>query len=228
MNPNLDALTSILYQVSNALFVPVLLAVLLLFAVVLVILGGFVRECFDRRAIRRALRDAVAKCDQSPPKKDDAWSVLAAVKLGLPSDITCGEEQLWRYPHRLRKRLRDIETGVTARLARLSFLTRVGPILGLLGTLIPFGPALAGLSTGDVRTLSANLVAAFATTVVGLLSGCLAFGVGLVRKGWYSCDLNDLEYIGDRLLGEEQNNETQAAGMGDGRGRSDSRVAQPV
>lgn len=208
MNADLDALTSILYQISNALFVPVLIVVILLFGAVLVILGGFVRECFDRRTLRLALRDAVAKCDELPPKKEDAWAVLVVVKLGLPSELTNEGDQLWRYPHQLRKRLRDLETRVTTRLAQLSFLTRVGPILGLLGTLIPFGPALAGLSTGDVRSLSANLVAAFATTVVGLLSGCLAFGVGLVRKGWYARDLDDLEYIADRLLGEERNHET--------------------
>lgn len=204
MNDNLDALTSLLYQVSNALFAPVLACVLLLFGWVLVILGGLLGEWLDRRAVRRALRDAVAKCDESPPKKEEAWNALAAVKLGLPAELTDGGEPLWRHPHRLKKRLQDLETNVTARLARLAFLTRVGPIFGLLGTLIPFGPALAGLSTGDVKTLSANLVAAFATTVVGLLSGCLAFGAALARKGWYARDLDDLEYIVERLLGEER------------------------
>jgi biopolymer transport protein ExbB/TolQ len=120
--------------------------------------------------------------------------------MGLPAEFA--EQQLLQQPHRLGYRLRSLETTVAARLARLAFLAKVGPILGLLGTLIPFGPALAGLSSGDVKLLSANLVAAFATTVVGLLSGCLAFGIGMVRKGWYASDLDALEYIVERLSQE--------------------------
>lgn len=209
-----SSLTSVMYQVSNALFVPVLVIVLLLFATVLVIGGGFLRECFERRSIRRALRKAVGYCDESPPKREEIWTALEAVKVGLPSQLA--EKDLWQHPHRMGHRLRTLETAVAARLARLAFLARVGPILGLLGTLIPFGPALAGLSTGDVKLLSANLVAAFATTVVGLLSGCLAFGMALVRKGWYARDLDDLEYVVERLIVEEVRHEKNETGLGVG------------
>lgn len=37
-----------------------------------------------------------------------------------------------------------------------------------MGTLIPMGPALIGLSGGDIKSMADNPVIAFATTVIGL------------------------------------------------------------
>ena len=39
-------------------------------------------------------------------------------------------------------------------------------MLGLMGTLIPMGPALVGLSTGDIASMAYNMQVAFATTAV--------------------------------------------------------------
>lgn len=55
-------------------------------------------------------------------------------------------------------------------------LVRLGPALGLAGTLIPLGPGLAALGDGDLDRLSTQLILAFSTTVVGLAIG----GVGYV------------------------------------------------
>jgi biopolymer transport protein ExbB/TolQ len=70
-----------------------------------------------------------------------------------------------------------------------------------MGTLIPLGPALSGLSSGDMASLAANLVVAFTATVVGLLISGVAYGVGLARRTWYSRDLTDLEFVAQRLAG---------------------------
>ena len=45
---------------------------------------------------------------------------------------------------------------------------KLGPILGLLGTLIPLGPGIIALGQGDTYTLSNALLTAFDTTVAGL------------------------------------------------------------
>lgn len=52
---------------------------------------------------------------------------------------------------------------------------QLGPILGLLGTLIPLGPGLAALGSGDIVTLAEALTVAFDTTVTGLVIGALAY-----------------------------------------------------
>jgi biopolymer transport protein ExbB/TolQ len=68
-------------------------------------------------------------------------------------------------------------------------------MLGLMGTLIPMGPALMGLSSGNIQQLAANLVIAFATTVLGLLAGGVAYSILLIKKKWYTQDLSDMEYV---------------------------------
>ena len=72
---------------------------------------------------------------------------------------------------------------------------RVGPSLGLMGTLIPLSPALSGLARGDVARLTDNLRVAFSITVLGLLVGAVAFGISLVRDRLYAQDLSDLEFV---------------------------------
>lgn len=80
-----------------------------------------------------------------------------------------------------------------ARIGRSDVLARVGPMLGLMGTLIPLGPGLAALGAGNVAVLAEAVTVAFDTTVLGLLVGVLAFGVGRFRRRWYEALLNELE-----------------------------------
>ena len=75
----------------------------------------------------------------------------------------------------------------------------MGPALGLMGTLIPLSPALAGLADGDVATLTENLRVAFSVTVAGLLIGAFAFAISLVRDRLYAQDYSDVEYVAASL-----------------------------
>jgi biopolymer transport protein ExbB/TolQ len=88
-----------------------------------------------------------------------------------------------------------LEIDITRRLAQLALATRVGPMLGLVGTLIPLGPALTGLATGHMEVLAGNLIIAFTTTVFGILIGGFAYAISLVRRTWYEQDLSDLEFL---------------------------------
>lgn len=89
--------------------------------------------------------------------------------------------------------LSDLEIAAAGRLARMN--AGLAPILGLMGTLIPMGPALIGLSTGNIDELARNLVVAFGTTVLGLFVGGMCYGLWLTRRQWYSRDLADIEYV---------------------------------
>ena len=73
----------------------------------------------------------------------------------------------------------------TRRLETTDLLTRSGPILGLMGTLIPLGPGLTAMGNGNIDILATALTVAFDTTVVGLLIGLVAYSVGRVRRRWY-------------------------------------------
>lgn len=221
-------LSHVLYLVSTALLLPVMIVVLVLLATMLVMLGGFLRECLERRRVRAALRKAIGLVEQPRPDPAAAWKAMGAAPAGWPRRLMRLAAERERHAAALKKALVDVETEIADRLCRLAFLARVGPMLGLLGTLIPFGPALAGLSSGDIQELSANLVTAFATTVVGLLCGCAAYGLGLVRRSWYARDFDDLEYLVHGLTEGKAHDQAHTAEMaGDGR-RPDGRVGQLV
>jgi len=71
------------------------------------------------------------------------------------------------------------------RIERVDLLARSGPILGLMGTLIPLGPGLSAMSQGQLDQLATAITVAFDTTVIGLLVGLLGFLLGRIRRRWY-------------------------------------------
>lgn len=78
------------------------------------------------------------------------------------------------------------------RIERTDFLTRIAPMLGLMGTLIPLGPGLAALGEGDLSILTTAMSVAFDTTVLGLLVGIVGFVMGRLRRRWYSETLDEI------------------------------------
>ena len=101
--------------------------------------------------------------------------------------------------NRIAKRLAEYDYRSVRRLERTRILVRMGPALGLMGTLIPLSPALAGLADGDVQRLTEDLRVAFSVTVTGLLVGAVAYAVSLVRNRLYDQDYSDVEYVAAAL-----------------------------
>ncbi len=104
---------------------------------------------------------------------------------------------------RVLKLIQSIEEEISKRVERTRAMVRMGPILGLMGTLIPMGPALLALTRGDVNTLAISLIYAFGTTVLGLLVGGVAYVITAIRQHWYDRDMNDIRYICEMLFGGE-------------------------
>ena len=101
----------------------------------------------------------------------------------------------------LARRLVETEEEKTENtLQKTDIITKIGPTLGLMGTLIPMGPGLAALGAGDIATLAQSLTVAFDTTIVGIGSGALAYVLSKVRRGWYEHYLSDLDALTDALL----------------------------
>lgn len=80
------------------------------------------------------------------------------------------------------------------RIERADFITRIAPMLGLMGTLIPLGPGLAGLGEGELTILTTAMTVAFDTTVVGLLVGIIGFVLSRARRRWYDSAVSELEH----------------------------------
>lgn len=79
----------------------------------------------------------------------------------------------------------DFESLAAKRIERTDFMTRIAPMLGLMGTLIPLGPGLSALGEGNLSILTTAMSVAFDTTVLGLLVGIIGFVIGRLRRRWY-------------------------------------------
>ena len=86
-------------------------------------------------------------------------------------------------------------------------MAKIGPMLGLMGTLIPLGPGIIALGQGDTFTLSNSLLIAFDTTVAGLVCALIALVICTIRKIWYRNDMSILETLMECILEEEQNDD---------------------
>jgi biopolymer transport protein ExbB/TolQ len=91
------------------------------------------------------------------------------------------------------------EVEADQQLALSKTLTKMGPILGLMGTLIPMGPALVGLSSGDIASMAYNMQVAFATTVVGMVISAIGFVTQQAKERWFVRDLSTLEFVADTV-----------------------------
>jgi biopolymer transport protein ExbB/TolQ len=89
------------------------------------------------------------------------------------------------------------ETKLIKSTNKTDILVRLGPILGLLGTLIPLGPGLAALGSGDITTLAESLTIAFDTTVTGLAVGGMGYLISKFKKQWYEADLIEVETLAE-------------------------------
>ena len=89
----------------------------------------------------------------------------------------------------------NFEILVTKDLTVSRLLAKMGPVLGLVGTLIAMSPALVGLSTGDIGGMAYNMQVVFATTVVGLVISAVGLITLQYKQRWYAKDVNNLLYI---------------------------------
>ncbi len=89
----------------------------------------------------------------------------------------------------------EYESLCEERLGAINRLAKLGPMLGLLGTLIPMGPALEGLARGDILQLATQMQVAFTTTVVGLVIGAVGYVLFQLERQIITRQLAALDYL---------------------------------
>lgn len=94
------------------------------------------------------------------------------------------------------------EERVRASLTGSRLLVKVGPSLGLLGTLIPMGTALAALASGNLEAMAGQMVVAFTTTILGIACGTAAYVILTVRQGWVNETVREQRFLAERIAAE--------------------------
>lgn len=82
-----------------------------------------------------------------------------------------------------------VEVFAFKRLEFLKLVTKVAPMLGLIATMIPMGPALKSLADGNIQGISENLSIAFTGVIFALVAASLTFVAVSIKKRWLAQDL---------------------------------------
>ena len=204
--PGTEFLTDILNIISQFLAIPVLIILVILVIISIIVLGGFISEFTSRKkvsvsTISKAIFDINSAISIENLKSIiDSLNIPIAQKKVLAEIADTGKLDKPSREALARKLVEHEEEKIDKRLERTDIVTRIGPTLGLMGTLIPMGPGLAALGTGDINVLAQALTVAFNTTIVGIGCGALCYVISKIRRGWYEKYISDLDALSDAVL----------------------------
>lgn len=204
--PGGEYLTGSLDVISQSLTIPVLIILLIIVIISIITLGGAIAEYTSRRKVPvGTIRDLIYDINRAE-SVEALKNVISNAKIPkaqkkVLNEIASSSELGDASREALARKLFEFEEEKTMNtLQKTDIITRIGPTLGLMGTLIPMGPGLAALGAGDINTLASSLTVAFNTTIVGIGSGALCYFIGKIRSGWYDRYLSDLDSLIDAVL----------------------------
>lgn len=87
----------------------------------------------------------------------------------------------------------ELEAVAVERLELARITSRVAPLLGLVATMIPMGPALKGLAEGSLSDVAHGLMIAFSAVILALIAASITFWIVSVRRRWYAQELTRIE-----------------------------------
>ena len=194
----MDTISEILFWVANSLLIPDIIALLLLFIRSLLLVGSFYNHFITKQKNDKLLNNLIQ--DLSAEKVENLKSILPQKDNSL----------YIKYLRRLLSRelseayseylISNFETEADKDLSISKILAKIGPVLGLIGTLIAMSPALVNLSSGDVSGMAYNMQIVFATTVIGLVVSMAGLITLQFKQRWYSQESNHLFYISQILI----------------------------
>jgi len=189
----MEIISKSLFWVANSLLIPDIIILLLLFGRALLLTGSFYgqmtvkrrNDALFSRKIKELTTASIDELKLSLPEKDNSLFIkyLREMLLGKKSEA---------YAEYL---LCNFENEADKDLSLSKMLAKMGPVLGLIGTLIAMSPALVGLSTGDISGMAYNMQVVFATTVVGLVVSAVGIVTLQFKQRWYARDIYSLEYV---------------------------------
>lgn len=194
----MDTISEILFWVANSLLIPDIIALLLLFVRSLLLVGSFYNHFITKQKNDKLLNNLIQ--DLSAEKVENLKSILPQKDNSLYIKYLrklLSRELSEAYSEYL---ISNFETEADKDLSISKILAKIGPVLGLIGTLIAMSPALVNLSSGDVSGMAYNMQIVFATTVIGLVVSMVGLITLQFKQRWYSQESNHLFYISQILI----------------------------
>lgn len=197
----------ILRAIASAMEVPVVIGLILFIAFTLFSIGWWAVEYFRERRHMQvslpALLDQLRAAEGCVAETIEKSGLLRRQKDALleltkhPNFDAAMRESLGAN---LLEREQSHYDGI---LKCTDLVSKLAPMLGLMGTLIPLGPGIMALGQGDTYTLSVSLLTAFDATIAGLIAAAFCLVISTVRRRWYSGYMADLETLMDCVLERE-------------------------
>ena len=204
--PGSEYLTGTLDVISQSLSIPVLIILLILVIISIVVLGGFISEYTSRKKVSvKTVSDGIFSISSASSTEDliniiGNMNIPKSQKRVLTEMAETGDLDKFSREALARKLVENEEEKIDKSLEKTDIITLIGPTLGLMGTLIPMGPGLAALGSGDINVLAQSLTVAFNTTIVGIGCGALCYVISKIRRGWYDKYISDLDALSDAVL----------------------------
>ena len=200
-------INEIMRQIVTALDMPVKIILIILLVISLIMLGGLIAEFFHRKYLTvkaASAIDAIKKGENDPATIIKNSKLLIKQKR-LLLELTIHNELSDAMKENFAVSLLDnYNQNLDFTIKKSDLVIKLGPTFGLLGTLIPLGPGIMALASGDTMTLSNSMLAAFDTTVIGLISAAICTVISLIRRRWYSKDRVMLTLIMEAVLEAEK------------------------
>ena len=200
----MELISKMLLGIANSLLIPDIILLIVFFIRALILLGSTYNQFMVRRRNSRRLAMAIKQLQPRgiddlrnllPEKHESLFTEYLADILAHPASEAYTDYVITQY---------ETEVAKDVNLSRL--LTKLGPVLGLIGTLISMSPALVGLSTGDISGMAYNMQVVFSATVVGLVISAVGLFTQQLKTRWYAKDVNNLDFV-SRIYAESHEKE---------------------
>lgn len=200
-------MTEILHSIGQGLRIPCYAVLLILMAIAVAEIGYLIYE-----AAQRANSDDVNTVELLHTMRGKSIAEIGALLNGEP--FLARQKKMFTrlldtadLPEETRlaaaKRMLEGEDAYYDRILHVTdTVAKLGPMFGLLGTLIPLGPGIMALGRGDTATLSASMSVAFDTTIAGLITAAVCAVISGIRRRWYNAEIADVEAVMEGVLQE--------------------------
>ena len=202
---NLSALLqSVIYIVSSSLLVPVMFLLVFMLCWILFYTGILFSEWVERKKLKRIvnINELLTKLRSEKKFPNEFFDYFPMNVRNYFRKLNVILKEKGELQHLMDENLlQEKELKMMKEIDKIKMVIRIGPSLGLMGTLIPMGTGLASLSQGDINKLSSSLIIAFTTTVVGLGLGALSYFYATIKERWIEEDIKNIEVFTEALLG---------------------------